>query len=309
VRTLTVTAVLAAAAAALTGCGNLTVGTHHEDRSYDASAGVTGLKIRTNGSRVEVTAADVSAIKVTERHRWTNDKNKPKATHTVRGGTLMLSSKCGTQLIGVGGCGVSYRVQVPRDIPVDVEDRDGAIVASGLTGAVKLHSDNGSLTVSKLRATSVSLSSQDGSLRVSGHATTADLSSQNGSVDARGLTADRLKARSADGRIRVSGHVRVADLGTDNGSIDASGLTADRVTARTRDGGIDLDLDAPPANVRASTDNGSVRLSLPAGESYAIEAATDNGGKRIDSSVHQDSGSSRHIKLDTRDGSIAVTSG
>lgn len=305
-RTLTVTAVAAAAAAVLTGCGNLSVGTHHEDRSYTAPAGVTTLKISSSGSRVEVTAADVPSIKVSERLRWTNDKNKPKPRHITAGNTLTLTSKCGTRVIGFASCGVSYRVQVPRSTPVEVHDRDGAIVATGLTGVVKLHSDNGSVRATGLRASTATITSKDGSLRVSGHAATANLSSDNGSVDATGLTADRLTARSRDGRIKVSGVITVTDLDTDNGTIDARGLTSARITARTKDGGIALRLDAPPANLKAATDNGSIHLLLPPGEGYAIDASTDNGTKRIDPAIHQDSRSNRHIELDTRDGGIKV---
>ncbi|MFA1539994.1 DUF4097 family beta strand repeat-containing protein [Actinomadura monticuli] len=305
-RTLTGTAVLAVAAAALTACGNLSFGTHHDQRSYTAPAGVTKLKIQTSGSRVEVTASDVPAIQVSERLRWSNDENKPEVKHVTEGGTLKLTSTCGTQVIGISSCGVSYRVRVPRSTPVEIDNRDGSIAASGLAGTVRLHSDNGSITAEGLSATSATLSSEDGSLRVSGSVTTADLNSRNGSVDATGLTARTLTARSSDGRIRLSGTVTVADLRTDNGSIDADGLSTDRITARTKDGGIRLRLVAPPANVDAGTDNGSIHLRLPAGEGYAISAATDNGSKRIDSGIHEDSRSERRIKLDTRDGGITV---
>jgi DUF4097 and DUF4098 domain-containing protein YvlB len=309
VRTLTGTVVLAAAAVALTGCGNVSLGgTRHEDRSYTAPAGVTALKIKTTGSKVEVTASDSPGIKVEERLRWSNDKNKPKAKHTVEGDTLSLNAKCGTQAIGfAASCGVSYRVRVPRSMAVQIANRDGAIVASGLAGAVTLHSDNGSITATDLRASTASLTSVDGSLRVSGRVTTADLRSDNGSVDATGLTADKVTARSSDGRIRLGGKITTVDAHSDNGGIEADGLAADRITARTRDGGISLRLTAPPANIVANTDNGSVLVGLPTEPAYAISASTDNGRKRIDAAIHEDSRSERRIKLTTRDGGISVS--
>lgn len=306
-RTLTATAMLAVAAVAVTGCGNLTFGTHAETRSYTAPGGITALKIKGDGSRVQVTASDTDTIKVSERLRWSNDNNKPKVEHATAGGTLTLSAKCARATMGFTACGVSYRVQIPRDIPVEIDNNDGSIVASGLAGTVKMHSANGSIEVSDMRATSASLSSNDGSIRVSGRATTADLRSDNGSVTASGLTADRLTARSSDGRIRLSGRVKTADLRTDNGSIQAGGLAAERITANTSDGGISLGLTAPPENLRARSDNGSIRLWLPSGQSYAIATSTDNGGKRIDPAVHQDPSSSRRIELSTSDGSITVT--
>ncbi|MFG2091627.1 DUF4097 domain-containing protein [Spirillospora sp. NPDC048824] len=306
-RILTATAMLAVAATAAAGCGNLSFGTHGETRSYTAPAGITALKIKGDGSRVQVTASDTGAIKVSERLRWSNENNKPKVKHATAGDTLTLSAKCARATMGATKCGVSYRVQVPRDIPVEINSRDGSIVASGLAGTVKLHSDNGSIEVSDMNATSASLSSNDGSIRVSGRAATADLRSDNGSITAAGLTTDRLTARSRDGRIRLSGSVKAADLDTHNGSIEAVGLTADRVTAKTRDGGVRLGFVSAPTDVQANSENGSIQVALPGAQSYAITASTFNGGERIDPAVNQDSGSSHRIKLGARDGSITVT--
>ncbi len=304
-RTLTGTAVLAAAAVALVGCGNVSFGgTRHEDRSYDAPwrhhAEDPDAREPGRGDRVRL-----PGITVNERLSWSNEKNKPTAKHTVEG-----RAQAHLQVRRPGD-----RVQPVRRLlphpgsaldPVQIDNKDGSIVASGLAGTVKLHSDNGSITATDLRASTASLSSNDGSLRVSGRVTTADLSSNNGSVDASGLTADTLKARSKDGRIRLSGNVTTADLDTSNGSIDAHGLTVDRLTAETKDGGINLRLTAPPTSVKATSANGSVHLRLPVGETYAISVSTDNGSKRIDPALHQDSQSKRRIELDTKDGSVSV---
>ncbi|WP_165950424.1 DUF4097 family beta strand repeat-containing protein [Actinomadura sp. GC306] len=308
-KTLTATATLAVAAAALTGCGNVSFGTGEETRTYTAPAGITALKLTGNGSRVQVRATDTPTIKVVERLRWSNERNKPVAKRTTEGDTLTLAAKCARATMGFTRCGVSYRVEVPRDLPVEIDNRDGSIDASGLAGTVKLHSHNGSIEATDLRATSASIRSNDGSLRVSGRAATADLDSSNGSIDATGLTADRLTARSRDGRIKVSGTIRTADLNTANGSIDAAGLTAESVTAETRDGSVRLGFVSAPTKVKAESANGSIHVWLPSGESYAIDASTNNGGKRIDPSVHLDSASTRTIDLRTSDGSITVTAG
>ncbi|TYB47748.1 DUF4097 family beta strand repeat-containing protein [Actinomadura chibensis] len=307
-RTLTFTAVLTAAAAALVGCGNLSYGAHQEDRTYSAPAGVTALKIRSNGSRVEITGSDSPGIKVRERLTWSNDKNKPEPRHVTEGGTLALTSKCAKVVVGLSGtgCGVSYRIQVPRGTPVEVDNDDGRIVASGLGGTVKLHTDNGALKVTDLRATSVNLSSDDGSIEVSGRTGTADLQSDNGRITATGLIADTLTARTSDGRISIAGRVTVADVRTSNGGIDARGLTTDRITARTSDGPIDLRFAAAPTDVRATSGNGPVRVRVPRGEGYAITLTSGNGPERIDPAVHQDSRSTRTIQLRSGDGALTV---
>ncbi|MGI5207142.1 DUF4097 family beta strand repeat-containing protein [Spirillospora sp. CA-108201] len=309
-RTLTATATAAAAAAAtaaaLAGCGNVSVGRHQQERSYTAPAGTTGLKITAHRGRVEVIASDSPGIRVTERLRWSNDKNRPKARHVSEGRTLALSSSCGRNAMGFGACGVSYRVQVPRGMPVQIDSEDGAIEASGLAGAVRLRSRSGAVRATDLRATTVSISSDDGSVHVTGRAGTADLHSDSGAVTADGLTADRLKVRASDGRVQVSGRVAVADLGAGSGSIRLDGLAADRITARTDDGGITMRLDSAPANVRATAGSGSIRLALPAGEGYAI-ALSAEGSRRIDPAVRQDSRSPRRIDLRSGDGTITVT--
>lgn len=308
-RTLTFTAVLAAAAATLVGCGNLSFGAHQEDRTYGAPSAVTALKIKSHGSRVEITASDSPGIKVRERLRWANDKNKPEPVHVTAGNTLTLSSTCAKVVIGLSGngCSVSYRIQVPRSTPVEVDNDDGAIVASGLAGTVELHTDNGSLNVTDLRATSAKLSSDNGPIEVSGRAATADLRSDDGSIDATGLTADRLTARTSDGHIALGGHAAVVDVRTANGGIEAQGLTADRIYAKTNDGQIDLRFAAPPTNVRASTGNGGVHVRVPGGEGYAITLSSGNGGERIDPAVHQDSRSERRLQLRSDDGGLEVS--
>ena len=305
-RTLTATAALAVAAATLAGCGNVTFGTDEETRYFTAPAGITALKIESGGSRVEVTASDTSAIKVGERLHWSNDKNRPDARRVTEGDTLTLSAECGGATFGYTTCGVSYRVQVPRDTPVEIDNNDGSIVASGLGGTVKLHSDHGSVNVIDLRAKSATISADHGPVSVSGRAATADLRSSHGPVDATGLTADRLRARAADGLIRLSGRVKTADLHGTHGDIVVNGLAAERVTARTQDGDVRLRFTEPPTETRAGSRHGDVRVRLPGGQSYAISTSTGHGDTRIAPSVHRDPSSSRRIDLDTGSGDLTV---
>lgn len=306
VRTLTGVAVAAGLVLAVTGCG-LSVGRHQQDRSYDGPSGVTTLKVKAHGGRVEIVASDSPGIKVRERLRWSNDHNKPKAQHVTEGGTLSLSAKCARNVIGPNACGVSYRIEVPRSLGVDVVTGDGTITASGLAGTVRLKAGSGSITATDLRTSSLSAESGDGGLRVSGRAGTADLHTGTGSITMTGLTADRLTAHSGDGGIRLSGRATTAGLRTDTGSINADGLTADRVVARTGDGGILIGLTTPPTDVQATTQTGSVRVRLPRGQGYAIDASTGTGSKEIDPAVHHDSQSPRHVKISTGDGGITVS--
>ncbi|WP_242903802.1 DUF4097 family beta strand repeat-containing protein [Actinomadura terrae] len=305
-RTLSGVAVLAVLAATVTGCG-LDFGRHEETRTYDGPAGIDRLKVRSGDGKVEIVASDASGIKVHEKLRWSNKNNKPQAQHVTEGRTLSLSSKCARQVIGMNACSISYRVEVPRSMAVDVENSDGSITVSGLAGAVRLKSGTGGITATDLRATSLALDVRDGPLRVSGRATTADLRTGTGSITATGLTTDRLSARSNDGRIRLSGRATLTELRTGTGRIDADSLTADRVVARTNDGTITLSLVTPPTTVQATTNTGDVNLRLPSGPAYAIDAGTHTGSKKIAPAIHQDSTAERHLKARTNDGDITIT--
>ncbi|MFD0688419.1 DUF4097 family beta strand repeat-containing protein [Actinomadura fibrosa] len=303
-RTLTAVVVLAGLAAAATGCG---VDRHEEEHSYAGPAGVNALRVKVSGGRVELRATDAPGITVHETRRWSNDHNKPKATHTTEGSTLVLSSKCARNVIGVSACGISYRVEVPRSTAIEVDNGDGSIVASGLAGAVRLTTSSGSIKASDLRTSSLTAHSGDGSLKISGRATAADLRTDSGSITATGLTSDRLTARSGDGSVRVTGRVAAADLRTSSGSIITEELSADRVAVRTGDGRIQLGLTTPPQDVRANTNSGSVRVRLPGGEGYAFTLDSSSGSKTIDPAVHHDSQSRRHVNVSTGDGNITVS--
>ncbi|MDL4775714.1 MULTISPECIES: DUF4097 family beta strand repeat-containing protein [Thermomonosporaceae] len=295
-----------AAAALLAGCG-LNVGTRHEDRSYNAPAGITALKVGSGTGRIEIVASDSPAIKVRERLSWSNDGNKPVPQHVTRGDALSLSATCARTVLGDARCGISYRVQVPRATSVQVEGHDGPVSVAGLTGTVRISTDDGPITAGDLRTTSLIASSGDGAIEISGRAGTADVRTDAGPITATGLTADRLTARTGDGAIRLTGRATTADLHTDTGPITASGLTADRLTARTGDGAVRLGLASAPGTVDVKTDIGRVRLFLPGGQGYLIDLTSDTGAKRVDPAVHQDSRSPRHVTVTTGDGAITVS--
>ncbi|MFB4297308.1 DUF4097 domain-containing protein [Actinomadura sp. NTSP31] len=271
-RTLAGAAALAGSAvlagAAVTGCG-LSFSRHTEERSYTAPAGVGALKVAPGDGSVQITASDSPGIKVTEHLRWSNDRNKPRPRHRVDGRTLSLSAKCGNSVIGSNPCRISYRIQVPRAAAVEVRGDAGPIRVSGLAGTVRLHADNGSVTATDLRTSSATLSADSGNVRVSGRADSADLR-------------------------------------TDAGSITATGLASGRLTARSGAGSITVGLAAPPSTVRATTDNGDVRLRLPAAQPYAIALSTDTGGKRVDPGIHRDPASPRRITVTTGSGAISI---
>jgi hypothetical protein len=299
------TGAAAAAALALTGC-SVDFGTHGETRSYDVRDAVTAVRLTSGNGRVEIVGSDSRGVHVQERLRWSNSRNKPNPRHSVAGGTLTLDASCGRTVLGPGACGITYRLRVPRGLAVQVTTDEGAIEATGLSGRLTLRSDNGSITARDLRTSALSAHTADGPIRIGGRADTADLSTDTGRISATGLRAVRLTARTANGPIALTGRADTADLSTDTGEIDATELSSRRLNARTNDGGVRIALAAPPDSVRARTDTGQIRLTLPAGQSYAITMDNESGERRIESGVHNDSRSPRRVNLRTGNGPIVV---
>jgi len=109
----------------------------------------------------------------------------------------------------------------------------------------------------------------------------------------------------------VAGGVDVEDLSGDlrvtttAGSIDASGLRSRNVDARTEAGKVTLAHQVAPAQTSARTDAGEVTVRLPGSASYAVDATTDAGDRKV--SVTVDPGSAHRVTASTQAGDITVT--
>ena len=73
----------------------------------------------------------------------------------VVGSTLELHGSC--PVIGSMWCRVTYRIEVPRDLTIEVDTDDGRVGVSNVDGDLRIESDNGSIELSGcLRARSPS---------------------------------------------------------------------------------------------------------------------------------------------------------
>ncbi|WP_436772623.1 DUF4097 family beta strand repeat-containing protein [Yinghuangia sp. YIM S09857] len=134
---------------------------------------------------------------------------------------------------------------------------------------------------------------------------TVKVRSGDGSISVRSLTAD-LDLRSEDGSMTVR-DVRAATLrlATSDGSVSVSGTAADAVVVSSGDGGVSLTLTEPPAGVKASTGDGSLRLTLPrTGDAYRTTVKVGDGSQSIQ--IKQDPDATRTLDLSTGDGSVRV---
>ncbi|MEV0828117.1 DUF4097 family beta strand repeat-containing protein [Nonomuraea rubra] len=218
-------------AVVLTGCG---VGEHSEDTvSYDVTDQVAALHVEADSGTVEVVESDRSGIRVSERLVWR--KNKPKATHEVRGDTLELAFTCpatwGFGAIGVS-CEVSYHVEVPRGLRVKVGSDSGDLTLKNLSGELEARSDSGA-------------------------------------IEAGGLTGGQVVARtdSGDMTLTFTGQPDKVTTSTDSGRTEIhvpQGPYA--IKARTESGGKEITAKADPSAPRAielTSDSGDLEVATP----------------------------------------------
>lgn len=134
---------------------------------------------------------------------------------------------------------------------------------------------------------------------------TVTVRSGDGSISVRGLTAD-IDLRSEDGSMSVR-DVRAGTLklSTSDGSVSVSGTAAAQLTVSSGDGGVGMTLTEPPMRVKASTGDGSLRLTLPRTEdAYRTSVKVGDGSQSI--RIKQDPDSPRVIELSTGDGSVSA---
>ncbi|MFC4913204.1 DUF4097 family beta strand repeat-containing protein [Actinomadura gamaensis] len=144
-------ALLAVVPLSACGVGIGTADAKKEQRTYTVSDRLTGLKVTGRTGSVEVVGADVSAVTVTERLRFT-ENGRPNVRHQVTNGTLEATYSCPNSFSLTGHtCEVDYRVTVPRALAAEVRTDTGGISLTGLTGAVTARTNTGSVTGTELR--------------------------------------------------------------------------------------------------------------------------------------------------------------
>jgi putative adhesin len=130
------------------------------------------------------------------------------------------------------------------------------------------------------------------------------VSTDNGAIEASGLKQN-MKFSTDNGHVEVSDSVGDLDIRTDNGGVDVTRTTANNVKATTDNGGVRLRFDNSPTTVQARTDNGGVRITVPNdGTRYKLDIKTDNGGRDID--VPNDPTANHTISAHTDNGGISI---
>ncbi|WP_421118740.1 DUF4097 family beta strand repeat-containing protein [Aquihabitans daechungensis] len=195
---------------------------HDETVRVDDPA-VAVLDVASDGGAIEIVAGDVDAVLIYAR--VSDGLIGTDFTQEVVGDRLQVRVKCAGLIVNTW-CSATLRIVVPRDFEVEVRSRhdrvtlrglagrvdaesgDGPVEAEALSGATRLHSDNGSVRASRLRTDSIQADSANGSVRL--EFASAPLSaiarSDNGSVEVAVPRGDEGYA---------------VDISSDNGSTDS----------------------------------------------------------------------------------------
>ena len=158
--------------------------------------------------------------------RWSCGRRSAKgcgrpASAEVVGDVLELRASCPN--FGSDWCGVSYELQVPRDLALVVRADSGSVDVTGMTGVVDVDADNGSIELTGLRGT-IRASTDNG--RVEGfdlRSQSVTVDSDNGSVTLEFTEAPTTVTATTDnGSVEVvvpdDGEAYRVDVQSDNGS-------------------------------------------------------------------------------------------
>ncbi|WP_030325549.1 DUF4097 family beta strand repeat-containing protein [Streptomyces sp. NRRL B-3229] len=246
VRSVPARAAAAAGVVALLVAGATACASAGDDKTPDhksfALQGRT-LTVDSDDSALEIVAADSNkpgSIEVTRWFQGTVAVGKdPEVTWSMKNDRLKLRMKCSGV---VADCAAKHRIEVPRDIAVKVENRDGSVRARGFTRPL-------------------GISSGDGSVRVTDSSGPLDLRTGDGSIRAE-VTSRRVTARSGDGSLHLE-----------------LGAVPERVETRSGDGSVTVELPKAAYRVDAQSGDGGVDVSVPRSDSgeHVVSARSGDG--------------------------------
>ncbi|GII78303.1 hypothetical protein Sru01_32850 [Sphaerisporangium rufum] len=183
-RSLAAAGAVLGAALLLSGCGLRSLASPAQEKvqTYDVGGRLTMLKVDSGSGAIVVDQTGRSGVRVTETVHWTDDP--PRTRHPVDGGTLTLDYDCPRD---EWRCGVDYKIEIPRDLRVDLHTGSGDITLRAVSGELKAVTGSGEIGGSALtaRRASAETGSGDVELRFATAPGTAELRTGSGSAIVR----------------------------------------------------------------------------------------------------------------------------
>ncbi|OIV36902.1 hypothetical protein BIV57_13890 [Mangrovactinospora gilvigrisea] len=115
-----------------------------------------------------------------------------------------------------------------------------------------------------------------------------------------------VELRTSGGDVTASGLSGAVAARTDGGNISVRDDASSRLTASTSGGDVEVAFSRAPATVSATSDGGSVKVTLPGGGGvrYAVHASTAGGSKSV--TVPQSASSTHRVTAHSSGGDVTV---
>ncbi len=221
----------------------------HEERDETvliADPAVAVVDVASQGGTIEVVGADVDDVRI--EARVSDGLVATRFTQEVVGDRLQIRVRC-QLLIDNQWCSANLRIVMPRDLELKVRSADDRVNLRGLTGRVDAEADDATVEAESL----------SGATR---------LHSDNGSVRATRMRTDSIQADSGNGSVRLqfARPPRSVITHSDNGSVEIAVPRDDTgyaVDATSDNGSTDTQVRTDPDSDRrivASSSNGSVTI-------------------------------------------------
>jgi hypothetical protein len=252
------------------GCGVI----RHQFRDESTQpVAVTEIHVDTGSGSVKVRPGEAGSVHVKRHVRYSG--NRPGDTSHVDGTVLKLTG-CARN------CTVDYDITAPPGVRI-----------TGGTGS-------GDIDVANVATVSVKVGSGD--VRV--HHATGGVTAEAGSGDLElGDVQGSVAARTGSGNVKLSAVSGSAIAETGSGDVTAAGLHGS-TTAHAGSGNVVIVLsDAQDVAVR--TDSGDLKVTVPAGQRFRIDASTSSGDRHVN--VTSDAGADHHLDLHTGSGNLTVS--
>ncbi|MFI5532450.1 DUF4097 family beta strand repeat-containing protein [Kitasatospora sp. NPDC051853] len=207
---------------------------------------------------------------------------------------------------GAGGCSA---VQEEREVGYAVDGPVRVLVVDSGTGDVRVSEEGSTVAVTERQewrgeAPEARHELVDGTLTLTYRCPDGDCAV--GYV-VRVPAGTRVQVKAGTGSVRLAGLTGdvVADAGT--GSVTAERLGSQRAELRAGTGDVRAGFAVAPARVRATAGTGSVRLELPKGQEYAVDAEAGTGEAKVEVPVRTASGHEVVARAST--GDVTVSAG
>jgi hypothetical protein len=188
------------------------------------SAPVSSLVVNDGVGAVTVTAGDSASVSITARVTYSG--SLPQISRRVSGRTLTVGYPC-------GNCGVAFRITVPRQMNVTVDDGAGQVILTGLAGDLDVQAGEGAIFGTGLSAATARFQTGTGEIDVAFSAAPHQVTATSGTgavvVRAPSSVPYQVTANGQLGSVNVAlpqsasaSHVITASAGLGSVTVEAS---------------------------------------------------------------------------------------